>query len=40
MDGFDYNGTDYVADNSNGRLSYFYFDPEKYEKRVMPVKRK
>jgi hypothetical protein len=39
IDGFDYNGTEYVPNNAAGRLSYFYFDPEKYEKRVMPVKR-
>lgn len=40
MDGFDYSGTDYILNNSPGRLSYFYFDPEKYKKRVLPVKRK
>lgn len=40
IDGFDYGNGEYVPDNSDGRLSYFYFDPEKYEKRVMPVKRK
>ena len=40
IDSFNYSGTEYVPDNANGRLSYFYFDPEKYEKRVMPVKRK
>jgi AraC-like DNA-binding protein len=40
IDGFDYGGTEYVTDDSDGRISYFYFDPEKYEKRVIPVKRK
>ncbi|MDR2940328.1 MAG: helix-turn-helix transcriptional regulator [Clostridiales bacterium] len=40
MDNFDYSASDYLPDNSPGRVSYFYFDPEKYEKRVMPVKRK
>jgi hypothetical protein len=40
IDRFDYSGTEYAPDNSGGRLSYFYFVPEKYEKRVMPVKRK
>jgi AraC-like DNA-binding protein len=40
ISGFDYNGTEYVPDDTDGRLSYFYFDPEKYEKRVMPVKRR
>jgi len=37
---FDYSGTDYIPDESEGRLSYFIFDPEKYEKRIMPVKHK
>jgi AraC-like DNA-binding protein len=40
MDGFDYGGTDYLPDDSAGRLSYFFFDPERYEKRLFPVKRK
>lgn len=40
IDSFDYSETDYVPDNSVGRISYFYFDPEKYEKRVFPVKHK
>ena len=40
IDGFDYAGTEYIPDDTAGRLSYFYFDPEKYGKRVMPVKRK
>lgn len=40
MEEFDYSGTDYVQDNSPGRISYFYFDPDKYVKRVLPVKRK
>ncbi|MCL1854326.1 MAG: helix-turn-helix transcriptional regulator [Clostridia bacterium] len=39
MDGFDHGGTGYIPDPSPGRLSYFYFDPEKYEKRVTPVVR-
>ena len=37
---FDYTVTEYEPDEAVGRLSYFYFDPEKYEKRVMPVKRR
>jgi AraC-like DNA-binding protein len=40
MANFDYNGTEYIPDSADGRLSYFYFDPEKYEKRILPVKRK
>ena len=40
IDGFDYGGTEYAPDDAVGRVSYFYFDPEKYEKRVLPVKRK
>jgi AraC-like DNA-binding protein len=40
MDGFEYGGTDYIPDQSTGRLSYFFFDPDKYQKRVLPVKRK
>jgi hypothetical protein len=40
IDSFDSSGTEYAPDSSGGRLSYFYFDPEKYEKRVIPVKRK
>ena len=40
IDGFDFGGTNYVLDESAGRVRYFYFDPEKWEKRVIPVKRK
>ena len=40
MDGFDYSESEYVLDNSIGRILYRYFDPEKYEKQVLPVKRK
>jgi len=40
MEGFDFSSTDYLPDNTPGRVSYFYFDPEKYQKRVLPVKRK
>lgn len=39
MDAFDYTGTDYQPDDTPGRLSYFYFDPEKWEKRLLPVRR-
>jgi AraC-like DNA-binding protein len=37
---FDYDGTDYLPDHAPGRVSYFYFDPEKYVKRILPVRRK
>ena len=40
IDGFDYDGTEYEKDDSVGRLSYFYFDPERYEKRVIAVRRR
>ena len=40
VNGFDYSGSAYIPDESPGRLSYFFFAPEKYEKRLMPVKRK
>jgi AraC-like DNA-binding protein len=38
--GFDYSSTDYIPDHTPGRVSYFYFDPEKYIKRILPVKRR
>ncbi len=37
---FDFSGTDYVLDNSVGRLHYGIFDPERFEKEIIPVKRK
>jgi len=40
IDSFDYSGADYSPDNSAGRISYYYFEPEKYIKRVLPVKHK
>lgn len=40
INSFDYSGSDYIPDESTGRLSYFIFDPEKYEKRITPVRRK
>jgi len=36
---YEYDVTDYIPDPSPGRISYFYFDPEKYVKRVTPVIR-
>ena len=38
--GFDYSDTEYTLDNAIGRISYFYHDPDKYVKRILPVKRK
>jgi len=38
--GFDFSGTDYNLDESPGRVSYFYHDPEQFEKFVKPVRKK
>jgi AraC-like DNA-binding protein len=40
IDSFDFSGTEYTSDTSPGRIAYFHFDPEKFEKRIRPVKRK
>ena len=40
MAAFDYSGTEYLIDESPGRISYFYMDPEQFEKRIRPVKKK
>ncbi|MCL2600279.1 MAG: helix-turn-helix transcriptional regulator [Treponema sp.] len=37
--GFDFSGTDYSLDESPGRMSYFYHDPEQFEKYIKPVKK-
>jgi AraC-like DNA-binding protein len=37
MNTFDYSKTEFKIDNSTGRLSYFYFDPKSYQKRILPV---
>ena len=37
---FDYSGTQYSLDESPGRISLFYMDPEQFEKRVRPVKKR
>ena len=37
---FDYSGTQYSLDESPGRISLFYMDPERFEKRVRPVKKR
>ena len=40
IESFDYSATDYIPDNTVGRIAYFFHDPEKYVKRILPVKRK
>jgi hypothetical protein len=40
IDAFDYSETDYLLDESPGRLRYFYFDPDRYEKRILPVRHR
>ena len=37
---FDFSGTEYILDESPGRISLFYMDPEQFEKRIRPVKKK
>ena len=37
MNTFDYSNTEYIADESVGRVSFFYHDPEQFEKFVKPV---
>jgi len=39
IESFNYAGTRYAPDNAMGRLSYFFHDPERFCKRVFPVKR-
>jgi AraC-like DNA-binding protein len=39
IDSFDYNETNYLPDNSVGRISYYCFNPARFEKRIFPVKR-
>jgi AraC-like DNA-binding protein len=34
IDAFDFSGTEYKLDTSAGRISYFYFVPESFEKRI------
>ena len=38
--GFDYSETEYVLDETAGRVSFFYHDPEQFEKFIKPVKKK
>ena len=37
---FDFSRTEYKLDTSKGRIGYFYFVPESFEKRVQPVTKK
>jgi len=37
---YDFTSSEYELDESPGRAAYFYFDPEQFEKRIRPVKRK
>ncbi len=37
MEAFSHEGTGYQADKSAKRPAYFFFDPAKFEKRVLPV---
>ncbi len=40
IDSFDFSGAEFELDDTPGRMSYFFFDPAKFEKRVRPVRRK
>jgi hypothetical protein len=40
MDAFDFSKTEYIPDTSAGRIAYFYFVPESFEKRMQPVIKK
>ena len=37
---FDFTKTEYKSDDSAGRIAYFYFVPESFEKRIQPVIKK
>jgi hypothetical protein len=40
IDAFDFSKTEYAHDASAGRIAYFYFVPESFEKRIQPVIKK
>jgi AraC-like DNA-binding protein len=40
INGFDLSSTEYQPDTVPGRISYFYFVPESFEKRIQPVARR
>jgi len=39
-EGFDYSETEYILDDSLGRMAYFYHDPEQFYKHIKPVRKK
>jgi len=40
INAFDFSKTEYKPDTSSGRIGYFYFIPESFEKRIQPVIKK
>ena len=40
INSFDLSKTEYKPDTSKGRIGYFYFVPESFEKRIQPVTKK
>jgi hypothetical protein len=40
MSSYSFSDTQYRLDESPGRISYYYFDPAQYMKRVRPVRKK
>ena len=40
INSFDFSETEYKLDTSSGRIGYFYFVPESFEKRIQPVIKK
>lgn len=40
INAFNFKNTDYALDETPGRISYFYHDPEQFEKRIRPVVKK
>jgi hypothetical protein len=40
IDAFDFSKTDYTLNMEQGRIAYFYFVPESFEKRIQPVVKK
>jgi hypothetical protein len=40
VNAFDFSKTEYKPDTSAGRIGYFYFVPESFEKRIQPVSKR
>ena len=40
INSFDFSKTEYKLDTSQGRIGYFYYVPESFEKRIQPVAKK